>query len=123
MVARMVQKEVDYEKLGQRIRRLRVQHGLTQAELSAMVGCSNNYLSHIETAQCKLSLSMLLRLALALGESTDYFLLDTPYAPPSAIIDREIAGKLEKCRPATLLAASEMLDVLLRQQEQLTDEN
>lgn len=64
------------------------------------VGCSNNYLSHIETAQCKLSLSMLLRLSLALGESTDFFLLDTPYAPKEAIINRDIAAKLAKCGPA-----------------------
>ncbi len=114
--------EVDYQKLGQRIRQLRVQRGLTQAELSVMAGCSNNYLSHIETAQCKLSLSMLLRLSAVLGESTDYFLLDTPYAPPEAIINREISAKLEKCRPETLVAVSQMIDVLLQQQTQLTEE-
>ena len=49
----MMPKEVDYEKVGQRIRELRIAKGMTQADLSAIVDCSNNHLSHIETAQCK----------------------------------------------------------------------
>ena len=114
--------EVDYGKIGRRIRRLRTEKGLTQAQLSDMAGCSNNYLSHIETAQCKLSLAMLLRLSLALGESTDFFLLDTPYAPKEAIINRDIAGKLAKCNPATLNAVSRMIDTLLEQQKALSVE-
>ena len=120
MVITMI--EVNYAQIGQRIRKLRMEKGLTQADLSAMVSCSNNYLSHIETAQCKLSLSMLLRLASALGESTDYFLLDTPYAHPKAIIDREIAAKLEKCNATTLVAVSKMIDTLLEQQKNLSEE-
>lgn len=115
-------KEVDYAKLGQRIRKLRLEKGLTQAQLAEEIGCSNNYLSHIETAQCKLSLSMLLRLSYALGESTDYFLLDTPYAAKEAIINRDIASKLAKCSPATLNAVSRMIDTLLEQQKNLSEE-
>lgn len=115
-------KEVDFAKLGQRIRQLRLKKGMTQAQLAEAVGCSNNYLSHIETAQCKLSLSMLLRLSYALGESTDYFLLDTPYASKEAIINRDIAAKLAKCSPATLNAVSKMIDTLLDQQKNLSEE-
>ena len=114
--------EVNYEKIGQRIRKLRLEKGLTQGELSEMVNCSNNYLSHIETAQCKLSLSMLLRLANALGESTDFFLLDTPYAHRDTIISRDIAAKLSKCTPTTLVAVSKMIDTLLEQQKALSEE-
>ena len=115
--------EVDYEKIGQRVRKLRLEKGLTQAQLAEAVGCSNNYLSHIETAQCKLSLAMLLRLSLALGESTDFFLLDTPYAPKEAIINRDIAAKLSKCSPTTLNAVSRMIDTLLEQQKALSTES
>lgn len=117
----MMQMEVDYVKIGQRVRKLRLAKGLTQADLSAMINCSNNYLSHIETAQCKLSLSMLLRLSCALGESTDYFLLDTPYAGKAAIINRDIAAKLDRCSPVTLNAVSQMIDVLLGQQKNLSE--
>ena len=118
----MIPKEVDYAKIGQRIRSLRQSKNMTQAELSALVDCSNNYLSHIETAQCKVSLSMLLKLSYALEESIEYFLLDTPYACAETIINREISKKLAKCSPATLNVASKMIDILLEQQDSLSAE-
>ena len=121
-VTGMIPKEVDYERIGQRIRSLRQSKNMTQAELSALVDCSNNYLSHIETAQCKVSLSMLLKLSYALGESIEYFLLDTPYACAETIINREISKKLAKCSPFTLNAASKMIDILLEQQDSLSAE-
>lgn len=118
----MIPKEVDYVKIGQRIRGLRQSKNMTQAELSALVDCSNNYLSHIETAQCKVSLSMLLKLSYALEESIEYFLLDTPYARAETIINSEISKKLAKCSPTTLNAVSKMIDALLEQQNNLTAE-
>ena len=121
-VTGVIPKEVDYARIGQRIRSLRQSKNMTQAELSALVDCSNNYLSHIETAQCKVSLSMLLKLSYALGESIEYFLLDTPYACAETIINREISKKLAKCSPFTLNAASKMIDILLEQQDSLSAE-
>lgn len=121
-VTGMIPKEVDYARIGQRIRSLRQSKNMTQAELSALVDCSNNYLSNIETAQCKVSLSMLLKLSYALGESIEYFLLDTPYACAETIINREISKKLAKCSPFTLNAASKMIDILLEQQDSLSAE-
>lgn len=118
----MMPKEVDYTKIGRRIRSVRQSKNMTQAELSAIVNCSNNYLSHIETAQCKVSLSMLLKLAFALGESIEYFLLDTPYARAETIIDSDISKKLAKCNPSTLNAVSKMIDILLEQQVSLSVE-
>ena len=117
----MVPREVDYEKIGQRIRKLRIEKGLTQAQLSEMVDCSNNYLSHIETAQTKVSLTILLRISYALGRGLDYFLMDTPFVAPEAIINNEISKKLQKCGPQTLVAVNSMIDILLRQQEDLSD--
>ncbi|MBQ8551246.1 MAG: helix-turn-helix transcriptional regulator [Clostridia bacterium] len=114
-------KEVDYEKVGQRIRDLRIKKGMTQADLAALVDCSNNHLSHIETAQCKVSLNMVLKIAYALDTSLDYFLLDTPFARPESIINMEIASKLTKCSTATLVAINKSIDVLLELQEQLSE--
>ena len=81
------------------------------------VGCSNNHISHIETAQTKVSLSMLSKLALALNQDLDYFLLDTQYAKRDRLIDEEIAEKLSRCNTSTLLTVNQMLDLLLKQQE------
>lgn len=108
--------EIDYVKIGQRIRSARMDKKLSQAELGALVGCSNNHMSHIEIGQTKVSLTMLMRIAYVLEKSIDYFLLDTPYAKRENIIDAEIAEKLNRCDSVTLLAVNKMLDILLEQQ-------
>lgn len=115
----MTPREIDYAKIGARIRKLRIEKGLTQAELSELAGCSNNYLSHVETAQSKVSLTVLLKIATALQTSLDYFLLDTVFARPDTIIETEISEKLRRCRPATLVAINRIIDALLEQEKQL----
>ena len=87
------QPEIDYVKIGQRIRAARLEKGYSQADLGALVGCSNNHMSHVEVGQTKVSLAMLLKLAFVLEKNFDYFLLDTPYAKCDSIIDNEIAAK------------------------------
>ena len=106
-----MQPEINYTMVGQRIRTARLQKKLS------LVGCSNNHISHIETAQTKVSLSMLTKLALALDQDLDYFLLDTQYAKRDRLIDEEIAEKLSRCNTSTLLTVNQMLDLLLKQQE------
>lgn len=73
-------------------------------------------MSHIETGQAQVSLSMLLRISYVLKRDLNYFLLDTPYAQRESIND-EISKKLEKCTPTTLLAVNKMIEVLLEQQD------
>ena len=114
-----MQPEINYTMVGQRIRTARLQKKLSQAELGGLVGCSNNHISHIETAT-KVSLSMLSKLALALDQDLDYFLLDTQYAKRDRLIDEEIAEKLSRCNTSTLLTVNQMLDLLLKQQEMNT---
>ena len=116
----MIPYDVDFKKIGARIRQLRIEKGLTQSELGELIGCSNNHMSHIETAQNKVSLSLLLRLSYALEVSLDFFLLDTPFARPQAIIDFELSQKLQKCSPTTLIAVNQMIDTLLEQQTALS---
>lgn len=111
-----MQFEVDYNKVGQRIRTARLTRNLTQAELASMVGCSNNHLSHVETGQTKVSLSMLLQISYALEKDLDYFLLDTPFVKKEKMIDLGISEKLRQCDSLTLLTVSKILDVLLEQQ-------
>ena len=89
-----MQPEIDFDKVGHRVRMARQRRGLTQAELSELVDCSNNHMSHIESGQTKVSLSLLLKLSYALDTSLDFFLLDTPYARRDALIDNEISQKL-----------------------------
>ena len=118
-----VQPEVDYLKIGQRIKSARLEQGLNQTELGKLVGCSNNHMSHIEIGQTKVSHSMLLRISYVLKKDLHYFLLDTPYAKRESIVNGEIAQKLEKCNSTTLVAISRMIDILIEQQSALLAEN
>lgn len=111
-----MQPDIDYIKIGQRIRAARLSKNLTQADLGEMIGCSNNHMSHMEIGQTKVSLTMLLKLSLALDESLDYFLLDTPYARRESIINQEISKKLDNCSSSTLIAVNKIIDILLEQQ-------
>lgn len=111
-----MQPDIDYLKIGQRIKKVRIEQGLTQADLGALVGCSNNHMSHIEVGQTKVSLTMLLKISNALNKDIDYFLLDTPYAKRNQIIDSEIAQKLDECNSSTLVAVNKMLDILIELQ-------
>ena len=95
---------------------------MTQAALGAMIGCSNNHVSPIETGQTRVSNAVLMRIARTMEMSLDYFLLDTPYAQPQTIINTEIAEKLGRCKPATLVAVNKILDSLLEQQDSLIAE-
>ena len=48
-----MQLELDYIKIGRRIKAARLEKGLNQCDLGAMVGCSNNHMSHVEAGQTK----------------------------------------------------------------------
>lgn len=88
-----MQPEIDFARIGKRIRSARQEKGLNQAELGRMVGCSNNHMSHIEIGQTKVSLSMLLKISCVLDKDLNYFLLDTPFTQRDCLIDTEIDRK------------------------------
>lgn len=111
--------DVDYKKIGLRIKKLRIKNGYTQEQLGEKIGCSNNHISHIETGTNKVSLTLLLRLSHAFEISLDYFLLDTPFARPEAIVDFEISKKLSECSASTLVTINHMIDTLLEQQKNI----
>lgn len=114
-----MQPEIDYVKIGQRIKTARLEKGYSQADLGALVGCSNNHMSHVEVGQTKVSLAMLLKLAFVLEKDFDFFLLDTPYAKCDSIINAEIADKLKQCNATTLITVSKIIDALIEQQNML----
>ena len=113
---------VNYGRIGKRIKLACVEKDLTQAQLARLVGCTNNSISHIEVAQTKVSLPMLMRIARVLEKDLDFFLQETPYVSRNWVIDREIAGKLDRCNASTLLAVSKILDALLDCQQLLNTE-
>lgn len=55
------------KKLAKRIRELRIERGLTQEELSGLLGASLSYIAYIETHRRGLSLPMLYKVAKVLS--------------------------------------------------------
>lgn len=69
---------MDYYKIGQRIRKYRKAHNLSQEELSEKIGISVTHMSHIETGNTKLSLPVLVDIACTLQVHTDDLIFDAP---------------------------------------------
>ena len=68
---------MNYEAIGERIRKYRKQLGFSQEKLAEQVDISVTHLSHTETGSTKLSLPVLVALAKCLNVKTDDLLCDT----------------------------------------------
>lgn len=87
---------MDYYKIGQKIRKMRKAHGLSQEELAERVNISTTHMSHIETGNTKLSLPVLVDIAATLEVRTDDLLHEDSFTTTSTAMD-EIASVLERC--------------------------
>ena len=88
--------EIDYSKLGLRIKETRQKKGLTQENLAEMVNCNTSHISNIENNHTKVSLNVLLAIANSLDTSID-FLLSEQYENISFALDNEIIRLLKNC--------------------------
>lgn len=97
---------MDYYKIGQRIRRIRKERGLSQEELAEQVDISVTHMSHIETGNTKLSLPVLVSIAGVLQVRTDDLLSDRADAD-SAL--EEIAAVLDRCTDQQALLIADVV--------------
>lgn len=70
-------REVDYEKIGKRVREARHKKGWTQEQLSKVTGISQPHLGHVESGKTKVALPTLVKIANALDASMDQLLFDS----------------------------------------------
>ena len=91
-----MQQEIDYFKLGLKIKEVRQSKGLTQDKLAEMVSCNTSHISNIENNHTKVSLNVLLSIANALNTSIDY-LLSNQYENSSLALDNEILRAIQNC--------------------------
>ena len=99
---------LDYYKIGQRIRKSRKAQGYSQEQLAERVGISLPHMSHIETANTKLSLQVLADIAEALGVSADELLTDAPERRRTEA-QEEVARVLDECDPRQAKAMARMI--------------
>ena len=103
--------ELNYIDVGRRIRNERKLQKLTQEKLAEQIGISVTHMSHIETADTKLSLSVLVQLANALNVSTD-FLLCGNIALSKQIYQNSIADILNACDENQIRIIADMIKAL-----------
>lgn len=89
---------MDYFEIGQRIRKIRKAHGLSQEELAAKIDISTTHMSHIETGNTKLSLPVLVSLAEALNCGCDE-LLFREHRQTTEEISLELQELVSDCTP------------------------
>lgn len=62
-----MKQEINYQKLGLKIKELRINRGLTQDNLADIVGVNTSHISNIENNHTKVSLNVLLAITNALN--------------------------------------------------------
>ncbi len=77
--------DLNYEKMGKIIKKVRISRGLSQADLAEYTDLSVPYISHIETGRSKASLETIVKIANILNVTVDRLLCgnleSTDYAP------------------------------------------
>lgn len=106
-----MQQEIDYGKLGMRMKEMRQRRGLTQDNLAEMVGCNTSHISNIENNHTKVSLNVLLAIANALQTSID-FLLAAQYNNASLALDNEILRALKDCSAQKKEKILKMIEIM-----------
>ncbi len=66
--------EINIKELGEKIRELRTECGLSQKQLAAKIGVATNTVSQYESGKSKTSIDVLANLAVELDTTTDFLL-------------------------------------------------
>ena len=96
--AREREVKMNYQKIGKRIRELRLQRGYTQEAFAEMVDLSAPFIIHIERASKKASLETISRIASTLNVTVDYLLTGTQSLDAAAFLP-EVEMLLRDCLP------------------------
>lgn len=99
-------------RFGHRLQELRVEHGLSQADLASKASCTTNYISRLEAGRAAPGIDLVARLAKALGVSIAE-LLPTEPTPDELAALRERARELFDVRVASKEKAELVLLVQL----------
>ena len=76
-----------FKKIGQRIRKVRLEHGIKQKELAKKIGISQGALTNFELGRRKISLEWLLKISRALEVPVSYFVSAVEPAPDEDMLE------------------------------------
>ena len=96
--------EIDYEEVGEGIRRIRKEQKLSQEKLAELIDVSTPHMSNIENGKTKFSLQVLIDLANSLNTTPDALLLDQIKGQDKArcMVIEEIGRELLDCSVAQI---------------------
>lgn len=104
-------KELDFKRIGQRIKEVRCEKHLTQEYLAKVTDVNVSHISNVETNKVKVSLTLLVGIANAMDITLDY-LLENEYHNPTSITETELLNTIkdmEKDKQETLLRIAKVL--------------
>ena len=99
---------MDYYQIGARIRMIRKAKHLSQEELAEKAGISVTHMSHIETGNTKMSLSVLVKLAVSLDVATDAILFENIENIRDSV-GNEIVELLNSCTASEMCVLRDVL--------------
>lgn len=108
---RSCMQQIDYDRLGNKIKEHRILKGFTQDVLAEMVDCNTSHISNIENSHTKVSLNILLSIANALDTTIDTLLFEQ-YANSQLAIDNEIYRAISNCDLETKELILRIINVL-----------
>lgn len=106
--------DVDFRRLGQRVRQYRKAAGLTQQQVADAIEIESSNLSHIERGTIKTSLSTLTKIANALGVTLDMLVCDS-LTFASEPYQKEFASILADCDARELRIFTEAVKTLKKE--------
>lgn len=103
--------EIKYKQLGKRIKKKRLELGITQDKFSEKVNLSTPHISHIENGNTKLSLLTLVKIANTLGVSLDTLLCDS-IINSKDVFNNELTKEVADCSQQEIQFISQTIQVL-----------
>ena len=103
--------ELNFGRIGQRIKEIRCDKHLTQEYLANATGVNTSHISNIETDKVKISLTLLIGICNALDVTLDY-LLENEYHNATSVTEKELMNvikNLDKSKQETLLRIAKVL--------------
>ena len=106
------QASVNHRQIGYRIKEVREQNHLSQAQLAEITDLSVSYISHIENAKRKASLESIIRIVNALGITVDELLAGVQMNNPAAY-QTDIDILMEGCSENEKRFVYELIKIIL----------
>ncbi len=104
-------KEIDFEKIGRKLKEIRISKGLTQEYVANVADVNTSHISNIENNRVRISLPTLVHVCNALSVTIDYVLSDE-YLDTSSVLDDEILRQLQLCPVKTKKQILQIIQIL-----------